>query len=58
MRRYQYVPFPELRQQYRRRQRLLKALADIAIAITISVAYGIMAGLMLAGLWIEFLGGE
>ena len=54
MRRYQYIPFPELRQQYIRRPRLIKARADIAIAITISVAYGIMAGLMLAGLWIEF----
>lgn len=54
MRRYQYIPFPELHQQYRRRQRLLKALADITIAVTISAAYGVTAGLMLAGLWIEF----
>lgn len=54
MRRYQYIPFPELRQQYRRRQRLLKALADITIAVTIWAACGVMAGLMLAGLWIEF----
>ena len=54
MKSYKYVPFPKLRQQYRRRQRLLKALADITIAVTISASYGIMAGLMLAGLWITF----
>lgn len=54
MRLYKYIPFQELRQQYRRRQRLLKALADITIAVTISAAYGVTTGLMLAGLWFEF----
>ena len=54
MKSYKYVPFPKLRQQYRRRQRLLLAFTDITIAVTISASYGIMAGLMLAGLWITF----
>lgn len=54
MRAYKYIPFPELRQQYRRRQRPLRAFIEITIAVTISASYGIMAGLMLAGLWITF----
>ena len=54
MRAYKYIPFPELRQQYRRRQRLLRAFIDITIAVTISASFGIMEGLMLAGLWITF----
>lgn len=54
MKSYKYIPFPELRQQYRRRQRLIRAFTDITIAVTISVSYSIMAGLMLAGLWITF----
>ena len=54
MKSYKYIPFPELRQQYRRRQRLLRAFIDITIAVTISAVYGVMAGGMLAGFWIEF----
>lgn len=54
MKQYNYIPFPKLRQQYRRHQRLIRAFTDITIAVTISASYGIMAGLMLAGLWITF----
>jgi hypothetical protein len=54
MKSYKYIPFPELRQQYRRRQRLVRTLTDFIIAVTISAVYGVMAGGMLAGFWIEF----
>lgn len=54
MKLYKYIPFPELRQQYRRRQRFLRTLTDITITIILMAAYGITAGLMLAGLWFEF----
>lgn len=35
MKPYKYIPFPKLRQQYRRRQRLIRAFTDITIAVTI-----------------------
>lgn len=54
MRRYQYIPFPELRRQYERRRRLIKALADITIVVTISASYGIVIGLMVTGMWFTF----
>lgn len=50
MKSYKYIPFPELRQQYRRRQRLVRTLTDFIIAVTISAVYGVMAG----GCWLDF----
>ncbi len=54
MRSYQYIPFPELRRQYERRLKLRRMQADFFMATVISAAYGIMTGLMLAGVWVEF----
>lgn len=54
MRTYKYIPFPELRRKYERRRRLRKALAELVIKIFISAACGVMMGLMLTGMWIEF----
>ncbi len=53
MRPYKYIPFPELRRQHKRRLKLRRMLADSLIAV-VWAACGVMAGLMAAGMWIEF----
>ena len=51
---YIYIPLPELRRQYRRRNSLKRLLAEIAIELVFAAVYGMFWGLMIMGLWIRF----
>lgn len=54
MKQYEYIPFPELRRQYRHKRRIRKMLTGFIETMIISAAYGIAIGLMLTGMWITF----
>ena len=54
MKTYNYIPLPELRRGYRRRDRLKRVLAEIAIELVFAAVYGMFWGLMIMGLWIRF----
>lgn len=52
MRNYNYIPLPELRHRYQRRNRIKRILAETVIEVVFMAVYGIVMGLMLTGLWI------
>lgn len=50
MRTYEYIPFPELRRQYRKERKHRKAALQLLKWSARAAAYGMIAGMMAAGL--------
>ena len=54
MRKYDLIPFPQLRRMYKNRRELKRILAELAIDLVFAAIYGLTTGLMIMGLWLEF----
>ena len=49
---YKYIPFPELRRQYRQERKRKKQLAEFVKMSLLAIIYGIIMGMMAAGIWV------
>ena len=54
MRKYDVIPFPQLRRVYQSRRQFKRILAELAIDLVFAAIYGLTTGLMIMGLWLEF----
>ncbi|MCI8534757.1 MAG: hypothetical protein HFG68_04190 [Hungatella sp.] len=52
MKTYQYIPFSELRRQYRQERKRRKQLAEFVKMSLLAIGYGIIMGMMAAGIWV------
>ena len=48
---YRYIPFPELRRQYRQERKRKQQIAEFVKMSLLAIGYGIIMGMMAAGIW-------
>ncbi len=51
MKSYRYIPFPELRRQYRQERKRKQQIAEFVKMSLLAIGYGIIMGMMAAGIW-------
>ena len=51
MKSYRYIPFPELRRQYRQERKRKQRIAEFVKMSLLAIGYGIIMGMMAAGIW-------
>lgn len=52
MKAYQYIPFPELRRQYRQERKRKQQIAEFIQTSLLAIIYGGIMGMMAAGIWV------
>lgn len=54
VRTYDYIPFPELRRQYRQEKKHRKTTFQLLKWSAWAITYGIIAGMLAVGFWVIF----